>query len=291
MNNQLGLIKNNVTKTLSAANQKINCFIGSILGNTLRAYWFNKVINFGDLLNPILFNFYGLTPIITPIGQSNAVALGSLLQDLPENYNGYIVGSGLISDISRKFPYAKILALRGELTRSRIGAAQNTPLGDPGLLAPRLINGSYHKKFILGIIPHYVDKNDYRIMSVLQRYQNDVIIIDVQKNPKNVIKLISQCSNIISSSLHGLITADSLGIPNSWIILSDKIIGNGFKYLDYASAINRKIYPIQFDGREKLSEIINQTQTVSARVPEVQNTLNNVYLRFSNEIRRINSKK
>ena len=44
------------------------------------------------------------------------------------------------------------------------------------------------------------------------------------------------CETIASSSLHGLIAADSFHIPNLWIKLSNRIIGNDFKYHDYYSS-------------------------------------------------------
>ena len=45
--------------------------------------------------------------------------------------------------------------------------------------------------------------------------------------PFKCIKQIADCE-IISSALHGLIAADSLNIPNKWIKLSNKLVGNNF---------------------------------------------------------------
>jgi hypothetical protein len=38
---------------------------------------------------------------------------------------------------------------------------------------------------------------------------------------------------VLSSSLHGLIAADALGVPNAWIGLSDALRGGDFKFRDY----------------------------------------------------------
>ena len=56
---------------------------------------------------------------------------------------------------------------------------------------------------------------------------------------------------MISSSLHGLIASDSLGIPNMRFVASDKIIGGDYKYNDYYSSygINQ---PVKFDLRENI---------------------------------------
>ncbi len=40
---------------------------------------------------------------------------------------------------------------------------------------------------------------------------------------------------MVSSSLHGLVFAEAFDIPNLWIELSDKVIGNGFEFHDWFS--------------------------------------------------------
>ena len=53
----------------------------------------------------------------------------------------------------------------------------------------------------------------------------------------------SQCEVVISSAMHGLITADSLGIPNARAIISNNITGGDYKFNDYYSiyGINPKV--------------------------------------------------
>jgi pyruvyltransferase len=63
----------------------------------------------------------------------------------------------------------------------------------------------------------------------------DVIIIDVRQKPEPFIDQLIKCEYIVSSSLHGLILADSYQIPNKWAAFSDKITGGSFKFRDYYS--------------------------------------------------------
>ena len=284
MNDQFGLLKKRAFRAVYKANQEKNRIIGSILGNTVRAYWFDQVPNFGDLLNPLLLKYYGLTPINTSRQTADVLALGSVLEKVPETYTGIIIGSGLMYDHRMNFPNAKIMALRGELTRQRIGAQKGIPLGDPGLLVPFLFpKRCNNKKYILGLVPHFIDKNDERLFRILAQYPNQVKLIDVQQKPKQVVSDIDQCEYILSSSLHGIITADSLGVPNAWILLSDKVLGRGFKFADYASALEIQLQPQYLNGKETLNDLIKFTNKNQANIPEIQSRLDSTFRIFANE--------
>ena len=112
----------------------------------------------------------------------------------------------------------------------------------------------------------------------------NVLVIDVQRQPIEVIADVDKCEYILSSSLHGVIAADSLGIPNAWILLSDKVLGSGFKFYDYASAFGMKYEPECLSGSESLSELINMTHRVSNRIQEIKNSLDSVFKHFSHQI-------
>ena len=91
------------------------------------------------------------------------------------------------------------------------------------------------KKYFVGITPHLLDKKEEIFEKMLEYYPNSKII-DVQNESKQVLKEISMCEYIISTSLHGLIVADSYGIPNCWCEISDRVQGEGFKFHDYFSS-------------------------------------------------------
>jgi len=261
---------------------------GTIKGSLVNAYWGGGPSNLGDFLPPILLEYYGLKPIKTPkknIDTTEILTIGSILDLVSQDYSGYVVGSGLMYDADRHFPSAKILAVRGALTRDRVGAPKDTPLGDPGLLVPKIYKKRKLKIYTLGLVPHYVDKHDERIREIFDRYPDKIKIIDIQQKPENAISDIDQCEFILSSSLHGLITADSLGIPGGWILLSDKVAGEGFKFRDYSSAFGMSIEPKSLTGKESIAELIGFTRMVDERVYEVQRSLDIVFKNLSNEIR------
>ena len=162
--------------------------------------------------------------------------------------NVYIWGTGFISykshDDKLYKKNMKFCALRGELSKKRIEKLlnhnlDNVVLADAGILASLLLEQKIEKKYDIGIIAHYKEKDDPIFDKLRNQYDNS-IFIDVQDTPINVITKIASCKHIISSSLHGLIIADSLHIPNVHIIVSNKLLGDGFKFDDYYSAYGLK---------------------------------------------------
>ena len=181
-----------------------------------------------------------LTKFIT---SPNYICIGSVL-GWYENKRSEIWGSGFISaDSKLRVAPAKIHSVRGKLTRQKLleqGIDCPESYGDPALLMSRYYTPDVQKRYRIGVVPHFVD------------YENEIVNAFIDRNPdcikiqlkgyerwEKVVDQICSCDLILSSSLHGLIVADSYGIPNLWIRLSDKVYGNGFKFLDYFSSVDR----------------------------------------------------
>jgi pyruvyltransferase len=230
---------------------------GLIHGKKIKVYWWSSRKNFGDLLTPRLLLAYGYTPVYTKKNKASLVSTGSILDGLSRDYTGAILGSGLIRDTELALPHAQILAVRGQLTRDRLGLPVSTPLGDPGLLAAKLLPDRPEKKYRLGVIPHYVDKNNTLIPDLVRRYRGDTVLIDPEQYPETVIRLIAECETILSSSLHGIIVAHALHIPAAWMSLSEGLAGGSYKFKDYASSLDIDISPIQVGKNSKLEDFVS----------------------------------
>lgn len=190
----------------------------------------------------------------------NYACIGSIIGWMGNKYTE-IWGSGIISE---KQPMERvprsIHSVRGPLTRKVLlanGIACPEKYGDPALLLPRFYTPKTHKKYRLGIIPHYKDLN----LPILEKFLNmhdDVLVINLRSyiHWTDVIEQINACGCIVSSSLHGIIVSDAYGIPNAWIKLSDNIKGGTFKYLDYFSSVHKKVdTPLEINDMEKLEHI------------------------------------
>ena len=218
--------------------------------------------NWGDNINPIFVELIsGIKPklvdLYKPCEDENYLIIGSILKYADKK--SVVWGAGFISSENNcnESP-KKILAVRGPLTRE-ILIRHHIPcpevFGDPVLLFPRFYHPKITKKYKLGIIPHEIDRDNDWLKTI---ETNDAKIIDVTQPGLGFIDQVLECEKIASSSLHGLIVADAYGIPSSWIELSDKVIGNGFKFRDYFSSVQRKDKnPLRVQNNTSVSDIIN----------------------------------
>jgi len=206
------------------------------------------VNNWGDNLSSTLVKLIaGEIPVSVkqgfkvPPGESVHLVLGSILQWADKN--AIVWGSGFISASSKMEHQPKeIHAVRGPKSYEKLlaqGISCPKVFGDPSLLYPMFYKPKkIKKKYELGIIPHYVDKK-VPIVKALQD-KDDILVIDIQGSINQVVDDIYSCEQVASSCLHGIICADAYGIPSTWIKLSDRVIGKGFKFRDYFASVGRK---------------------------------------------------
>ena len=239
----------------------------TLRGRAVRAYWYRGRVNFGDLVTPFLLRRLGRSPLHAPPASADLICTGSILQWTPTDFRGVILGAGLIrAEEARRFPQAEILAVRGPLTREHIGAAADVALGDPGLLVARWLPSREAKTHALGVVPHYEDRGDPRLARILRQHAGAVRLIDVQRPPLRVFRDIDRCSGILSSSLHGIIAADALGIPCAWLVLSDRVAGGEFKFRDYHASIDLEAQPHALEGTESLEQLVARTRRAPAEL-------------------------
>jgi len=171
------------------------------------------------------------------------VVIGSILEHLPKDWRGVVAGAGKLHEKSViDLPYARFLAVRGPLSAK--GLRRNVVLADPALLADELV-GYADKEFDLGLVPHWTDTTlvkDPRFAKFNPK------IIDVSADPLQVLREISRCKKIVTSSLHGAVVADSFMIPRR-IELAPRMLthahqeGGDFKWRDYHASLGMKFEP------------------------------------------------
>jgi hypothetical protein len=199
-------------------------------------YWWDSKPNFGDALTSWLLRQLGLVTVYAPPDRAVLVGVGSILEHLPCDYSGIVWGSGLMHDQPLRLPAADVMAVRGQLTRSQLGLDETMRLGDPGLLAPMRIPRQ-SRRWDVGIIPHRSHQRHPLFTELSERLDHAARFIDVRRSPGRVVREVSSCGVIVTSSLHGLVVADAYGIPALWTTASPPLLGGNFKFRDHESAV------------------------------------------------------
>lgn len=227
----------------------------------VKAYFWKDKPNFGDRLATMLLRrFANLESVWAKPEEAELVVIGSILGHLPKNWTGVVAGVGKLHESTViDLPHATFLAVRGPLTAK--GLKRDVVMADPGLLADELV-GYRDKEYDLGIVPHWTDKTlalDPRFTKFNPR------IIDVSQDPMEVLREISRCKKIVTSSLHGAIVADAFIIPRR-IELAPRMIthahqeGGDFKWRDYHASVGMKFQPgvLMTADPHKISDLQHQ---------------------------------
>lgn len=204
--------------------------------------------NFGDEITiPILDRLFGIEALPVGLKHAELLGAGSILEfyawriGRPPAWKRllwprdlHVWGTGTLFD-QHEISWPQRLrfhALRGALTAERVGVT-SIALGDPGILSSRLIRRPEKDRHVAAI-PHFVDKRN--LPAVPKHWR----VVDPEQPVDDVLTQIASAELVVSSSLHGLIAADSFGIPCVWIsFLGGQPDSPTHKFLDYASARGR----------------------------------------------------
>jgi pyruvyltransferase len=216
----------------------------------VRTYWCASCWpNFGDRLGPELLASFGIRAVWAAPAEAELVTVGSVLGKLPDRWRGTVLGTGLIeARLRRKLRTARVLAVRGVLTRDACDLPAKTPLGDPGILAPRLVPGLERTPDgPVVIVPHRIDR-------AMRRRHPNARVVDILGPTPEILREVAAASLVYTSSLHGLIAADALGVPH--VLELAETIGGIHKFRDYASAFGDSIEPglVRLTDRDAMRE-------------------------------------
>lgn len=162
-------------------------------------------------------------------------------------------------------------AVRGRITLERLRrltgqTLDDVAVGDPGLLASRLYPAKGPAFRVCGIIPHHAELAAIKrpedivamerasgilqdatvgAMPLFERLAKSIpgaVVLNPESSPETVVGRISECKTLLSSAMHGLIVADSFGIPNMRVVASKSLMGGDYKFKDYYSVFSRERY-------------------------------------------------
>lgn len=207
--------------------------------------------NVGDYLSLIICNFMlnkkEMSFEDAVDGTKHIYGVGSIIQGGAQNAT--IWGSGLkhgdkdFNWIIRATRRLDVRLVRGPLTREALlnnGYKCPEKYGDPALIMPLIYKPDVEKTKPYLVILHH--ETNLTIKDFLS---------PVCEGYKSFIDELCSANLVISSSLHGIILAETYGIPA--ILLMDHETNNMFKYNDYYYSTGRKNYPIAKTVEEALT--------------------------------------
>lgn len=224
----------------------------------MKAYWWRggSYPNLGDELTPIILRrLYGVEAVHSPIESAELAAAGSLLgwgwgRAGVDGSAGplKVVGSGFMS-IDESIAHNSniiVISVRGHLSKIKLGALDSTAVtvGDPGLLVSKICNRPRNRctpKGKIAVIFHHKHAGNDELKARFDHLAVDFVDIRMD-DIDSFVDTIGNYEGIISQSLHGLVVADSLGIPNAWMELGPIHSGGSFKFDDYFSTVGRPPY-------------------------------------------------
>lgn len=225
-------------------------------GQHLKLFWSRgHERNAGDWFSPLICECLSGRPVAyaDPRG-CDLVAAGSLLGRLNKSHRLHrlglrrsldIWGTGSLRSEDRLRGSHRLHAVRGRLTLALCESpAGATSLGDPGLLVEALLDGPVEKRHGVGVIAHLADLDHPEVGAFLETASH-ARLLDVTSPAEQFIKEIARCERILSSSLHGLVFADALGIPNRWFTASGALVGGRHKFDDYYSAFGMEAHALR----------------------------------------------
>lgn len=241
--------------------------------NRINLEWWDKKENIGDSLALVIYQWMldrndikkdaKVTKII------HVMTIGSLIGMVP--FDAVIWGTGIhrISSIYKLVKYKRMVkydirAVRGPLTKNVLEYAgyncSNCNYGDPAILMPLIYTPSVKKKYDYSVI-HHIDKINIES-------NNNYHMIDVRTtNYKYFVEEICSSKLIISSSLHGIILAESYGVPA--IFINEDMNDELFKFYDWYFSTGRKNVVMA----TSISEALNITPMELPDLAEMRNNL------------------
>ena len=254
-----------LTKIRKKAAKLGNVYIFREKKGAIPCFWHLGSPNFGDDLNPELLAQLSGQPVWRNRKQntSHILGVGSILERA--NQHSIVMGSGFINSKSKLAINPKlVLAVRGCLTKEKLGIQEGILLGDPAVIIPNLLNISHMPTCEIAIVPHV---DSYPIY--LKKFGHLCKIIDPSRSVRKVVSDIASAKVILSQSLHGLVMADAMQIPNVWIAPHEKMLGGEFKFHDYYSTTNLPKLPTHLTDELIILENAREASVSAPKIPLV----------------------
>lgn len=242
-------------------------------------YW-TKQDNVGDYLSCVVYQWMlekkNIQPNSPAVKSCHLLGIGSIIAEMP--FDAVIWGSGIHTLVKmyklykwRKIVKYDIRVLRGPISQNMLARCgyqcNDIVFGDPAILMPLIyVPKTNEKKYRVSIVNHFSVEEKNKD----QKYN----YIDIKtKDYKHFIDEIVASQLIISSSLHGIILAESYGVPAIFVNEKGKMYSEIIKYYDWYYSTGR--YTVV------MAETVEEALTLTPmKLPELHSMQKNIIDKF-----------
>ncbi len=210
-----------------------------------------KSNNFGDALNPYIFNhflpeFFDQDPEISFVGIGSILGLNHVREAKKKVVFSSGFAYGALPDIDESFD---IFCVRGPLTCEVLKINKKLAICDGAILLQFMEKEVLEKKYKYSFMPHWESTEKYNWELICK--MSDVHYISPTNDVYSVIRQIKQSEVVIAEAMHAAIVADAFRVP--WIPVKAYGGINQFKWQDWASSLNLDYHPL------KIKSLYNNT--------------------------------
>jgi hypothetical protein len=225
----------------------------------------NRIRNNGDAISAVVVDrLFGGAPFHVPASEPHLLGVGSIM--FLANRHSTVWGSGVLNRTVFLPPIAsrQVRAVRGKLSADHMISSGITlgevAFGDPAIFADVLARDlplpAISTRRRVAVVPHH-DSTQHPFFAGL-RQRDDVCLVDMLDDSLKPIEDIARADIVLSQSLHGLVYAESLGIPSLWISHRSDEVWN-FKFQDWFTTVdNPQAAPASMN--RPLDELLGQAE-------------------------------
>lgn len=236
---------------------------------------YHKGNNFGDELNPFIFERY-LLDFLDNSENELLLGIGTIL-GLKKSSNKKIVFSsgatdsmlstyGAVPSIDNTYD---IFCVRGPLTARLLNLDPSLAVLDGAYLLYDFYKKPITKKYKVSYIPHVGSESFYEgLQSVFE--DMGINYISPKEGIDSVLEKINQSELVLAEAMHGAIVADALRV--NWIPIKMYKTINEFKWKDWLFSINKEYEPFELPSLFDF-KIFNKIISDKIHTPEIVNKI------------------
>jgi hypothetical protein len=236
--------------------------LGHSCRELMKLYYFRSKPNFGDLLNPFLWERL-LPDTFDDDGSELFLGIGSILfAGFPQHATKIVFGSGYGGYTSRPRLDSTwyVHFVRGPQTAQALGIDPKFAIADPAILIRTIPFKRPEKRHRVSLLLHHESAELGLWHKVAE--QTAIPLIDVRKPVPEVLDQILASEVVLCEAMHAAIVADALRVP--WIPLLPVNPRHRAKWADWAASLQIRLRPVPLHASSVLEVLAANIRPQSA---------------------------